>query len=150
MGDTDLHALVTKLDHQDQARQLSARYAEAIDSRDYDKLALVFAEDAVLEIPGLKVEGRSTIVAWYRDYMEANMPGWMGRHFIVNHRFDDEGTDGLPMQTYFLYTFRGPVESIIGWGRYDNRVVFSDGAAQLSYKLITVDSQSEVSAGWAL
>lgn len=150
MTDTDLLALVTKLDHQDQARQLSARYAEAIDSRDYDKLAEVFSDDAVLEIPGLKVEGRAAIVAWYREYMEANMPGWMGRHFIVNHRFGEDDGGGLPMDTYFLYTFRGPAESIIGWGRYDNKVVFTDGVARLSYKYITVDSQSEVSAGWAL
>jgi 3-phenylpropionate/cinnamic acid dioxygenase small subunit len=150
MSDADLLALVTKLDHHDQARQLSARYAAAVDSRDFDALGEVFAPDAVLDIPDLKLAGRTAIVEWFREYMETTMPGWMGRHFIVNHRFDAEDSGGLPMQTYFFYTFRGTVESIVGWGRYDHTVVFSDGVARLSYKRITVDSQSEVSEGWAL
>jgi 3-phenylpropionate/cinnamic acid dioxygenase small subunit len=150
MPDAALAALLERLTHHDLARQLTARYAAAIDTRDYDALGAVFAEDAVLEIPGLKVEGRAAIVEWYRDYMTSAMPGWAGRHFIVNHRFSDAVDGRLPMQTYFFYTFRGTVESIIGWGRYNHTVVFGPDGAAFSSTSITVDHPSDVSEGWAL
>lgn len=150
MGNEDLAAVVERLNRHDLARQLTARYAQALDTRDYDLLGQVFAEDAVLEIPDLKVEGREAIVGWYRDYMSSAMPGWMGRHFMVNHRFSDGASGEFSMQTYFFYTFRGPVESIIGWGRYDDKVAFGNGGATFAYKYIAVDHQADVSEGWAL
>ena len=58
----DLGARLWRLEQIERIQQLKARYFRAVDSKDWELLASVFTEDAVLEVAGNTRNGRDEIL----------------------------------------------------------------------------------------
>lgn len=76
---TNLEQRIERIEALDQIRQLAARYALAVDTRDLDALAALFVEDVRV---GRDASGREAIKRWYGRSLER-----FGTtvHFVGNH-----------------------------------------------------------------
>jgi ketosteroid isomerase-like protein len=63
------------------ARRAVARYAAAIDGKDFEAIAAVFAEDGELRRAGTTTNGNDAIAAFYTEFLPT--VGHM-RHFMTN------------------------------------------------------------------
>ena len=98
------------------ARRTVARYARAIDTKDYGAIAAVFAEDGVLHRAGETTTGRDAIDGFYREFLPT--VGHM-RHFMTNTLAEPDG-DVIRVHSLFSYiqVLDGGVR--FGWGDYDD------------------------------
>ncbi len=145
---TDMHALVQRLERlelAELARAVSWRYATAVDTSDFELLATVFTEDAVLTTSKGSRQGRDAVVAYYVTALATPI----GRkHFLVNQTVTPLGPGRALMESYFLYTYAGDDTSILGWGNYVDRVRVSDGVGYIEEKSIFVNVQADTRVGW--
>ncbi|GAA5059114.1 3-phenylpropionate/cinnamic acid dioxygenase small subunit [Thermocatellispora tengchongensis] len=149
MGEADVEALaerVARLEAAEAARELTAAYALALDTKDLDALAALFTEDAVLHAGPRTLRGREAVVGFFRDALLAD-PGTK-KHLIMNHRVTHPAPGEVRVESYFMYTSTGP-ESVLGWGGYSDLVRVAGGSARFAEKRIVVDVAADVRTGWA-
>ena len=142
----DLSARLSRLETIEASRDLLAEYAAAVDGQDLDRLARVFAPDAVLTAPGRRFEGVDAIVEFYRTAF-ADDPS-PRRHFVTNVRVDAATATTAALSAYFLYTAGTAAKSILGWGRYTDRYGLVGTDLRMTSKDIVVDFRGPVEATW--
>jgi uncharacterized protein (TIGR02246 family) len=135
-----------RLETTEAARTAAYRYAQAIDTPDFEMLAAVFAPDATLTTRRGTRHSRETIVEYYREALAAPIAR---RHFIVNQQVTWIAPGEALMRSTFLYTFAGDATSILGWGGYVDRVIVQEGIGVIVEKTITVDVHADSRTGWA-
>jgi hypothetical protein len=98
------------------ARRAVARYARAIDNKDFDAIAAVFAEDGALHRVGESTRGRAAIDEFYRTFLPT--VGHM-RHFMTNTSAEP---DGAMIRVHSLFSFVQVLDEGVrfGWGDYDD------------------------------
>jgi len=137
---------LAELETAELAREASWRYALAVDTVDFDLLASVFTEDAVLVTRKGPREGRQAIVDYYRTALADPVAR---KHFLVNQKVTCTGPDAALLESYFLYTYTGEDTSILGWGNYVDRVRVIDGIGYIEEKRISIDVHADSRTGWA-
>jgi uncharacterized protein (TIGR02246 family) len=148
-ADVDLAALTARLERLETAelaRAASWRYAQAVDTADFDLLATVFTEDAVLTTRRGSRRGRDEIVAYYRQALGDPLAR---KHFMSNQMVTSQGPGEVTMESYFIYTYAGEGTSILGWGNYVDTVHVIDGVGYLTEKRISIDIHADSRLGWA-
>lgn len=141
-----LAARLERLETAELAREASWRYATAVDSCDFDLLATVFTEDAVLTTRKGPRQGREAIVDYYRTALAEPV----GRkHLLVNQTVTPLGPGTARLDSVFLYTYAGPDTSVIGWGNYVDEARVVDGVGYLTSKRISIDVHADSRVGWA-
>ena len=138
---------LARLELIEECRQLSFRYARALDVKDLVALDALFTDKCVLEIPGQTFTGRDAVAQFFREALLGD-PGTK-RHFMMNQTVTPTDAVSANMQSYFLYTSAGPAMSLIGWGDYDDDVTVEEGIARFSRKRISVERETDVRQGWA-
>jgi 3-phenylpropionate/cinnamic acid dioxygenase small subunit len=150
-SDTELATVLERLQRlelAEAARELTARYALALDHRDFGALAELFTEDAVVEAGGETFTGRAAVMGFFRHAMEVIDPSDK-KHLMMNHRVRQLTPGSAQVDSYFLYTAVGD-ESVLGWGTYADVVrVEADGLPRFATKSIVVDVAVDVRQGWA-
>ena len=148
-GDLELQVILERLERletTEAARVTAHRYAQAIDTPDFELLAEVFAPDASLTTRRGTRHSRDAIVEYYREALAAPLAR---RHFIVNQQVTWLAPGQALMSSTFLYTFAGDATSILGWGGYVDRVHVRDGIGVIVAKTIYVDVHADSRTGWA-
>lgn len=128
------------------ARAATRRYAVAVDTVDLDLLADAFTEDATLTTRRGSRSGRDVVVDYYRT---ALADPTNRRHFLVNQDVQVDSPTEATVSSYFIYTYAGAGQSIIGWGHYVDRVRIEDGVARIAEKTISIDVHADPREGWA-
>jgi hypothetical protein len=128
------------------ARAVSWRYANAVDTPDFDLLKSVFTEDAVLTTSKGSCTGREEVLGYYATALAGPVKR---KHFLVNQTLTPLGPDLVLLESYFLYTFSGEDTSTIGWGNYVDRIQIIDGVAYIQDKRISADLHADSRIGWA-
>jgi hypothetical protein len=117
--ESEIDRRIRELEAYEQIRQLAARYALALDSRDIDELVMLFVED--VEVPDGET-GRAALGAWFSTVLKSFNVTF---HLIGNHiidLIDDDHAIGtlycraehevgeswivMPMQYWDQYEFR--------------------------------------------
>lgn len=94
-----------------------AEYCHTVDDGRFEAFAELWAEDAVVEVLGQRVEGRAAIRAWIEQAMP---PDKRGRHVTVNSTLAVDG-DRAEALSDFLFYDRG--WNVTAAGRYDDELV---------------------------
>ncbi len=128
------------------ARAVSWRYANAVDTPDFELLRSVFTEDAVLTTSKGSRIGRDQVIDYYEKALVAPVKR---KHFLVNQLITPLGPDVVLLESYFLYTFAGDDTSILGWGNYVDRIKITDGVGYIQDKRITAEIHADSRVGWA-
>ncbi|MEB4212181.1 nuclear transport factor 2 family protein [Mycobacterium sp. 94-17] len=84
----DLATRVARLEALDEIRQLAAKYAVALDMRDFDALANLFVDD--VGVPG-KRQGRAALRQWYDAEIRRSLLG--SAHGVLGHVIDVHDAD---------------------------------------------------------
>jgi hypothetical protein len=84
----DLEARIARLEALDEIRQLAAKYAVALDMRDFDAIANLFVED--VRVPG-KRRGRPALREWYDTEIRRTLLG--SAHGVLGHVIDVHDSD---------------------------------------------------------
>lgn len=108
---------------------LSSRYAHALDRRDWDQLALVFTEDAVMEFAGLPAATGPAAIAEVCARALSPLEG--SQHLVgsplVEFGEGSRGEDSATVSCYFhaqhVRTVDGELALFTVAGGYDDRVV---------------------------
>jgi hypothetical protein len=115
----DLLARVERLEATEQIRQLAARYALALDSRDVDTLAGLFVPDVVT---GDGREGREALAEWFDPILR---PYRITFHLIGNHvikfQDDDHATGVVYCRPEHEVGDQWIVMPMQYWDRYERR-----------------------------
>lgn len=128
-------------DIRDQCEALSIAYARAIDFRDYDAFAELFADDGVLDV-GTPLKGRSAI----RAALDNRPDELKSRHVLTNIFVDVVDADSARGISYLtLYRHVGP-ESLLGKpinfdgpaavGHYEDQFVRTPAGFRFKYRLL--------------
>jgi uncharacterized protein (TIGR02246 family) len=128
------------------ARAVSWRYANAVDTPDFELLKTVFTEDAVLTTSKGSRTGRDQVLDYYATALVAPVKR---KHFLVNQSLTPLGPGLVLLESYFLYTFSGEDTSTIGWGNYTDHIRIIDGVGYIQDKRITADIHADSRIGWA-
>lgn len=139
-------ARLERLETAELAREATWRYATAVDTCDFDLLATVFTEDAVLTTRKGPRQGREAIVDYYRTAL-ADPVG--RKHFLVNQTVTPLAPGTARLDSAFLYTYAGADTSVIGWGSYVDEARVIDGVGYLTSKRISIDVHADSRVGWA-
>jgi 3-phenylpropionate/cinnamic acid dioxygenase small subunit len=139
---------LNRLESAERARELTAHYAHCLDVKDFDALAGLFTEDAVLHAGPDTFTGRTAVMDFFRHAIEVVDPS-VKKHLMANPRVTHSATGEVRIDSYFLYTAIGEA-SVLGWGSYADVVRIGEGdVARFSEKRITVDVAADVREGWA-
>jgi hypothetical protein len=84
----DLEARIARLEALDEIRQLAAKYAVALDMRDFDAVANLFVDD--VGVPG-KRRGRAAMRQWYDTEIRRSTLG--SAHGVLGHVIDVHDAD---------------------------------------------------------
>jgi uncharacterized protein (TIGR02246 family) len=81
----DIEQRIAQLEAESQIRQLIARYCFTIDDRDYDGIAALFTDDAVVRSADgmMNAAGRDAIMKQYEDRFKVLGPGQHFMHDVV-------------------------------------------------------------------
>lgn len=140
-----LSSRLDRLELSEAARLATWRYATAVDGPDFDLLADVFTEDAVLASRSGDKRGRDAVLAYYRGALEGPIAR---KHLLTNQEIEVVSPSEAIVRSYFAYTYAGDATSILGWGSYVDRVRMDDGVARICEKRITIDASGDVLPGW--
>jgi uncharacterized protein (TIGR02246 family) len=128
---TDTAALerrIRRIEDREAIRVLAGRYALAMDNKDFDLVAELFAPDARFGwIDGaFAFDGREAIVAMYRDRLKDAGPSFHYTHdqIVEWNPADDDRATGLVLG--HAETSSGPAQSLVAI-RYHDRYVRRDG-----------------------
>ncbi|WP_200304651.1 nuclear transport factor 2 family protein [Streptomyces adelaidensis] len=139
---------LNRLETAERARELTAHYALCLDRKDFEALAGLFTEDAVLHAGPDTCTGHAAVMAFFHSAIEVVDPS-VKKHLMANPRVTHTAPDEVRVDSYFLYTAIGEA-SVLGWGSYADVVrIGEDGMARFSEKRITVDVAADVREGWA-
>ena len=140
-------------DHE-QIRSVMARYVYALDGKDAESYAGVFAPDAVLVYGGGEARGRDTLrgmVEGLREREQAaraedasGLRPARGRHFMTNLVIEVEG-DQARVKDYWMHLYNNNPErtpAVSSYGHAENELVRIDGEWLISYRRI-YNEQSE-------
>ena len=103
---TDLEARIARLEALDEIRQLAAKYAVALDFRDFDALANLFVDD--VGVPGRR-RGRAALREWYDNEIRRVLLG--SAHGVLGHVIDVHDADTA---TGLVYS-RNDLETESAW-----------------------------------
>ncbi|MGR3906531.1 nuclear transport factor 2 family protein [Burkholderia sp. SR8] len=118
--------------------ELACRYAQAVDRRDWPRLATLFTADAQLDGPGFRFDDRDAIVAGMRVIERYETT----QHHVHNQLVTLAGGEA-DVETYgvacHVYV-RGGVKRKLDWGlRYRDRCVFDGGTWRFAARTLHVD-----------
>src|ERR1700746_557128 len=91
----NLEARIARLEALDEIRQLAAKYAVALDMRDFDSLANLFVDD--VGVPG-KGRGRAAMREWYDAQIRRSLLG--SAHGVLGHVIDVHDADNASGLVY--------------------------------------------------
>ncbi len=140
-----LAARLERLETAEAAREVTWRYATAVDTVDFELLAVVFAEHGSLTTRRGTIHGRDSIVAYYRPAL-ADPVG--RKHFLANQKVTWTAPGRATVESYFLFTYAGNGSSTIGWGNYVDTVEVVDGVGSIVDKTISIDVHADSREGW--
>ena len=128
-------------------RDLVARYNANGDAGRFDPMLELFAEDAVLEVPGGVHRGKAAIRALFSDVSRRTGGGGAAkfiRHFTATHQIDLLSENEARGRCYYaVLTERG----LDHWGRYLDEYRRIDGRWLFWRRKVTLDAG--VPGGWA-
>jgi ketosteroid isomerase-like protein len=139
-------ARLEQLEAGELARAASWRYANAVDTPDFELLSSVFTENAVLTTSKGSRHGRDQVLDYYATALVNPVKR---KHFLVNQSVTPLGPDLVLLDSYFLYTFSGDDTSVMGWGNYVDRIRIIDGVGYIEDKRITAEIHADSRVGWA-
>jgi|DEB0MinimDraft_12_1074336.scaffolds.fasta_scaffold00729_7 ketosteroid isomerase-like protein len=128
------------------ARAATWRYANAVDTPDFELLRSVFTEDAVLTTSKGSRTGRDQVLDYYEKALVTPVKR---KHFLVNQSITPLGPGLVLVESYFIYTFAGDDTSILGWGNYVDRIKIIDSVGYIQDKRITAEIHADSRVGWA-
>lgn len=143
-----LEAGMAQAEAREEGRLLLARYARALDARDASAMETLFSREAVLIVVpwGIDVRGRDAIMEFFRAYFASD---WREpRHYGANQVIAP-GETGLHAHSYFHEALSRGSQSVIGWGNWEDDLIFEDGAWRFALRKITVLVLTPVERGWA-
>lgn len=130
-------------DDRAQIEDLQARYMFALDYRDLDKYVLTFTEDGILDIVGMKWQGREEIRKAIQRPQEAAPEGKQapvkkeqpklypatGRHNITNIVLKIDGDKAVGRAYWFHYGNNNPERkaALDSYGHYEDEMVKVNG-----------------------
>lgn len=135
-----------RLEDAETARNHLHAYASTLDEPTPQAVAALFAEDAVLHVPGAEFRGREAIAQFYRSRFAVD-PGDK-RHFLMNVRTTHLGPGLVEIASYYLYTNRDKERSGLGWGTYLDHIQVTDGTALFTAKTMTPHLNTHLAKGW--
>jgi uncharacterized protein (TIGR02246 family) len=128
-------------------RDLVARYNANGDSGRFDPMLELFAEDAVLEVPGSVQRGRAAIRAYFEQVAARTGAGGAAafvRHFTATLQIDVASeTEARGRCYYAVLTERG----LDHWGRYLDEYRQLGGRWRFWRRKVTLDAA--MPGGWA-
>ena len=136
-----------ELEARESIRDLVARYNANGDAGRFDPMLALFADDAVLEVPDGRIEGRDAI----RTYFEGVARGGEGRpkvrllrHHTATLQIDVDSPDAARGRCYYqVFTEAG----LDHWGRYVDDYRRSQDRWLFARRRVTLDGV--VPGGWA-
>ncbi len=131
---------------------LMFRYAECVDTADFDGLSELFAHGTLGSTSAADAESGMSGAAIGRFYAATNRVHEDGtlrtRHLSTNVRIDiDEAADRATARSYYVVlqqTQKLPFQPIVG-GRYDDRFERVDGQWRFAERVVHVDQLGDVS-----
>ncbi|MDJ0852649.1 MAG: nuclear transport factor 2 family protein [Myxococcota bacterium] len=128
-------------------RDLVARYNANGDSGRFDPLLELFAEDAVLEVPDHRFEGRAAIRRFFED-VASGASGHprvrLLRHYTATHQIDVENEREARGRCYYQVLTEAGLDH---WGRYVDRYRCEQDRWLFASRKATVDGS--VPGSWA-
>jgi ketosteroid isomerase-like protein len=125
-------------------RDLVARYNANADAGRFAQVVALFTEDAVIELPDDRIEGRDAIDAMFRDVrsqVAASTPAGTTphlRHFTGTLQIDVDGSDRATSRCYFQVLMAAGLDH---WGRYVDEFVRVDGEWRIARRRVSVDGR---------
>lgn len=139
-----------QLQDAEEARNLLHAYAETLDDPTPERVAALFTEDGVLEVPSGTFTGRAEVQGFYRSRLGPD--DGEKRHFLVNVRTRHLAPGLVEVASYFVFTGRHSDRSALGWGTYLDRIRVEERAgsrvARFAHKTITPHLATDLDAGW--
>lgn len=119
---------LAELEMREAARDVLFQYALGVDTRDFDLLRRIFAEDVVFDRPPAEVQrGRDVAMAHYESALPPEIDSM--KHLITNPTITPTGDDSVAVHAYiFAVNDTGGALSM-AWGQYRMKIrVDADGA----------------------
>jgi uncharacterized protein (TIGR02246 family) len=116
-------------------QELCARYCHTIDSQDSEGWARCFTPDGAFEFDGSIVRGHSAL----REYAHVHARVMRCRHMTVNHLYEVKGDEAKGHSTTVVTLATEGGYKILGQGRYDDRLVKSDGEWRFVHRCVNTD-----------
>jgi hypothetical protein len=136
-----------ELEARESIRDLVARYNANGDAGRFDPLLALFAEDAVLELPEQRVEGRAAIRAFFEAVARGEggrRPVRLLRHHTATLQIDVDSPTEARGRCYFqVFTETG----LDHWGRYVDDYRCVEARWLFSRRRVTLDGA--VPGSWA-
>ena len=135
MSDARLERLLDERD----LRRTAELYAQGADRRDKQTWSSIFTEDGVIEAPGLRLEGRASIVAAL-DVMARLYVATQHRVHNQVVSIDGDAASGETYSTADHLSAAGDARTILTWAiRYQDRWRRVDGLWRFSHRLLVID-----------
>lgn len=128
-------------------RDLVARYNANGDGGRFDPMLELFAEDAVLEVPDRRLEGRATIRRFFEEVAagSGDRPrARLLRHFTATHQIDVESEERARGRCYYQVLTEAGLDH---WGRYVDRYRRQGDRWLFASRTVSVDGVAP--GGWA-
>lgn len=142
----ELESRIERLETCELAREVSWRYATAVDIPDLTMLSAVFTPDVELTTSKGTVNGITEVMEYYSTGLSAPLAR---RHFLSNQSLSILGPGRARMDSYFIYTLAGDLTSVLGWGTYCDHIRIINGTGFIESKRITVNVHADSRTGWA-
>ena len=135
-----------ELEARESIRDLVARYNANGDAGRLDAVLELFAEDAVLEVPGETLQGRTAIRAFMERVASGadRKPIRLLRHFTATHQIDVESGDTARGRCYYQVLTEDGLDH---WGRYVDEYVKREDRWLFASRKASVDGT--VPGSWA-
>ncbi len=123
-------------------RDLVARYNANGDTGRFAQVLELFAEDAVMEVPGVRYDGRDGIATLFtgtqqnvKGLAEPGRPVYL-RHNTSTHQIDLLDPTHAKGRCYYFVLMPHGVDH---WGRYIDEYEMRDGRWQFTHRKVTMD-----------
>jgi uncharacterized protein (TIGR02246 family) len=130
---------VERLLDERELRRTAELYAQGADRRDKQLWASIFTEDGVIEAPGIRLEGRASIIA----ALDVMARLYVSTQHRVHNQVVSIGGDNAQGETYSTadhLSDAGGTRTILTWAiRYQDRWRRVDGAWRFSHRSLLID-----------
>lgn len=142
-----LEQQVSVLQAENKIRRTLSDYAVAVDEKQAQHLASLFAEDAAIRIPewNIHMSGREKIMEFYDYYWKRF--GHPRRYF--SHDVFDISDNTATAFMYWHVTQEQDGDSILGWGSYNWNFRRQEGRWLISELTINILAMTSLAEGWA-